>query len=126
MDLLERNIKKGDTEEEKARKEEERKEQEVGEWKTKTQDQEPQQQGQGLSLSLANGSARYLASLPHLSEAPRPAPPCSAESREGSASPEWFAAVWSLDMWGGIWIRFVSRSFRRLPRAFPPFLFSVV
>ena len=63
MDLLERNIKKGDTEEEKARKEEERKEvDEVGERKTKTQDQEPQQQGQGLSLSLANGSARYLAS----------------------------------------------------------------
>ncbi|XP_066349755.1 protein TIFY 3-like [Miscanthus floridulus] len=59
MDLLERNIKKGDTEEEKARKEEERKEEdEVGERKTKTQDQEPQQQGQGLSLSLANGSAR--------------------------------------------------------------------
>jgi len=37
MDLLERNIKKGDTEEEKARKEEERKEvDEVGERKTKT------------------------------------------------------------------------------------------
>lgn len=61
MDLLERNIKKAETEEEKARKEDE----EVGERKTKTQDQdqEPQQQGQGLSLSLANGSAsRYLAS----------------------------------------------------------------
>ncbi|KAK8456544.1 hypothetical protein SEVIR_3G035200v4 [Setaria viridis] len=48
MDLLERNIKKGE-EEEEARKEEGRKEEE------KTQ--EPQQ-GQGLSLSLANGSAR--------------------------------------------------------------------
>jgi jasmonate ZIM domain-containing protein len=62
MDLLERDIKKGDTEEEeKARKEEERKEEEeVGERKTKTQ--EPQQ-GQGLILSLANGSgSRYLAS----------------------------------------------------------------
>ena len=46
MDLLERNIKKG--EEEEARKEE-RKEEETRE----------SQQGQGLSLSLANGSARY-------------------------------------------------------------------
>jgi len=46
MDLLERNIKKG--EEEEARKEEERKEEETRE----------SQQGQGLSLSLANGSAR--------------------------------------------------------------------
>ena len=37
MDLLERNVKKGETEEEKARKEEERKkEDEVGERKTKT------------------------------------------------------------------------------------------
>ena len=47
MDLLERNIKKG--EEEEARKEEERKGEETRE----------SQQGQGLSLSLANGSARY-------------------------------------------------------------------
>ncbi|CAN6236488.1 unnamed protein product [Urochloa humidicola] len=46
MDLLERNIKKG--EEEEARKEGERKEE-------KTQES---QQGQGLSLSLASGSAR--------------------------------------------------------------------
>ncbi|KAF8762774.1 hypothetical protein HU200_009081 [Digitaria exilis] len=50
MDLLERNIKKGELEEEVARKEEERKEEEK-----KTQES---QQGQGLSLSLANGSAR--------------------------------------------------------------------
>uniref|UniRef100_A0A0A9E0E7 Protein TIFY n=1 Tax=Arundo donax TaxID=35708 RepID=A0A0A9E0E7_ARUDO len=48
MDLLERNIKKGE-EVEEARKEEERKEEE------KTQES---QQGQGLSLSLANGSSR--------------------------------------------------------------------
>ncbi|CAN6250446.1 unnamed protein product [Urochloa humidicola] len=47
MDLLERNIKKG--QEEEARKEEERK----GEEKT-----QESQQRQGLSLSLANGSAR--------------------------------------------------------------------
>ena len=47
MDLLERNIKKG--EEEEARKEEERK----GEEKT-----QESQQGQGLSLSLADGSSR--------------------------------------------------------------------
>ncbi|XP_062226969.1 protein TIFY 3-like isoform X2 [Phragmites australis] len=47
MDLLERNIKKG--EEEEARKEEERKEDK------KTQEF---QQGQGLSLSLASGSSR--------------------------------------------------------------------
>jgi jasmonate ZIM domain-containing protein len=49
MDLLERNIKKGE-EVEEARKEEERKEEE------KTQES---QQDQALSLSLANGSARY-------------------------------------------------------------------
>ena len=51
MDLLERNIKKGE-EVEEARKEEERKEEEE---KTK----ESSQQGQGLSLSLANGGSRY-------------------------------------------------------------------
>jgi len=50
MDLLERNIKKGE-EVEEARKEEERKEEEE---KTK----ESSQQGQGLSLSLANGGSR--------------------------------------------------------------------
>jgi hypothetical protein len=51
MDLLERNIKKG---EEEARKEEGRKEEEE-------ETQEPQQ---GLSLSLANGSARYVFTQP--------------------------------------------------------------
>ena len=109
MDLLERNIKKGDTtEEEKARKEDERKEEEeVGERKTKTQDQEPQPQGQVLSLSLANGSARYLSLYPHLSETP--APP---KSGEGSASVEWFAAVCSID-----W----NLGSSHLRRAFPPF-----
>jgi hypothetical protein len=83
MDLLERNIK---TETEETRKEQERKEEEeveAGERKT----QEPPQQGQGLSLSLANGSGRYLASPL------RDSPHRTAESSEGSASLEWFAAV---------------------------------